>query len=92
MSSYDDGVMVTKYVTKPTTCSVDTGAGPNLVNNTYLQLQRRKGVQKLPMPKRRPPTKQVISAVGVLPLITQMEDRQVLSWLGGVEELALDVL
>lgn len=82
----------TKIVVYTRTCLVNTGAGPNLVNNVYLRPQWKTKILQLPTSKLQTATKHAIYIARVISLIVQIRDLQVSAWFSRGDNLALDVV
>lgn len=68
------------------------GAGPNLVDEDFLNPQRKCLIKRVQSPKLRTTTREVIIIQVVTPLVVEMGDPQVRNWFGIVQRMAVNVL
>lgn len=70
----------------------DTGAGPNLVNKSFIPRNWHRYVEPIEQPQLRTATREHVNVEGVIPMFVRIGDLRVRAWFGVVENLAVDIL
>lgn len=85
-------VYITSRAMFVVTSLLDTGAGPNLVNNAFLPREWQRKVVSTPSPSLRTATRETVKVEGIVRTFVQIGDLRVRAWSGVVENLAVDIL